>query len=275
MFHHIKNHLISLLTSLVVIINLGFWMLPIFFLALLRLLFGWIPMVRRVLNIPINAIYRIAAGTNSFWMIHIVGVPIPVVGELPDHPSPIVISNHQTWFDIPILHHVITGQGPTLKFLIKRQLVWVPIVGWLCWALGFPRLNRTGDSHSRQKDFAAIESATSSLTTDSGALLIFAEGTRFTDTKHDHQKSPYDNLLIPRPGGLKIALAALPADTPVLDVTINYHGGETNFWRCLYGANRKITVDIRQYQATDVHDPRQWLTARWHEKDQMLTRSET
>ncbi len=266
----IFQHLYSLLSALVVIANLGFWMPFIFLLALLKLLLGKIPAALEIINFLTDRVYRTAANIDSLWMIKIVGVKFEVVGDLPDHPAPIIVVNHQTWFDIPILHYVVSWQGPILKFLIKRQLVWVPIVGWICYALNFPRLNRGGSAEARQKDYAAIESASSTLTREPGALLIFAEGTRFTAEKHDNQESPYKHLLKPRPGGLKIALSNAPADTPVVDITIDYGGGETNFWHCLHGANRNIRIVIRQHLAGDITDARLWLEDRWREKDEIL-----
>jgi len=103
-----------------------------------------------------------------------------------------------------------------------------------------------------------------------GALLIFAEGTRITEEKHRNQDSPYKKLLIPRPGGLKIALSTMPPDTPVVDITINYKGGETNFWKCLHGANRDIDIHIEEHNASEIVDARSWLHDRWKQKDERL-----
>lgn len=262
----VLRHLFSLATSAWVISNLCFWMIFVFVLALFKLLLSWIPACRTVINHGIEGIYRIAAGIDSLWMVKVVGIQFQIEGELPDHPAPIVVVNHQSWFDIPILQHVVTGQGPILKFLIKRNLVWVPIVGWICWALGFPRLNRgTGDG-AREKDYAAIESASTTLNEERGAMLIFSEGTRFTRQKHRKQQSPFRHLLLPRPGGLKIALGAVPPDTPIVDVSLAYHG-TTNFWRCLGGATRTIDVRFRTFRADEVLDSRDWLMQQWREKD--------
>lgn len=263
----IVGHLVSLVTALVVIVNLGFWMTPVFLLALLKLLFGRIEAVNSAINSLIETIYRIAAATNSFWMVHIIGVRFTIDGHLPRHPSPIIVVNHQTWFDIPVLQHVVTGQGPVLKFLIKKNLIWVPIVGWICYALNFPRLYRGGGEDSREKDYAAIASASSTLSRERGALLIFAEGTRFTREKHKRQQSPFNHLLMPRPGGLKIALDAVDDATPIVDMTIDYQGGETNFWQCLNGANRDIRIRFETFSAGDIQDARNWLMARWAVKD--------
>ena len=266
----ITRHLFSLLTALVIIVNLGFWMPFVFVLALLKLLFGGSPPVLASVNWLTEMIYRIAAAIDSLWMIKVVGVSFKVEGALPDHPAPIIVVNHQTWFDIPIMQYVVTWNGPILKFLIKRQLIRVPVVGWICYALNFPRLNRGVGEDARERDYAAIQAASGALTKERGALLIFAEGTRFTPEKHRHQNSPYRHLLTPRPGGLKIALSTAPAGTPVVDVTIDYGGGDTNFWRCLHGANRHIRIVIRNYLAEDIADVREWLEARWEEKDGLL-----
>lgn len=266
----IAKQLFSTLSSLVVILNLGFWMFPLIGLAVIRVIIGGFDPFYNACTRLIEFCYRAAAAINSAWMVYVVRVNFNVDGQLPSHPAPVVVVNHQTWFDIPILQHVVTGQGPICKFLIKRQLVWVPIVGWICYALNFPRLNRGGSGVAQKQDFQAIEAASSSLHKESGALLIFAEGTRHTEEKHRRQNSPYKKLLIPRPGGLKIALATVPSGTPVVDITIDYKGGETNFWKCLHGANRKIDIYIKAHDASDIADARSWLHDRWEEKDKRL-----
>lgn len=266
------RQLLSLMTALVVIVNLSIWVIPLFVLILLKLLTAPFPRIQNVVNLGIERVYRIAAAIDSLWMLKVVRIKINFHGELPDHPAPIIVANHQTWFDIPVLQHVVTQHGPILKFLIKRELVWVPIVGWICWALNFPRLNRGSGDNARERDYAAIESASETLRAERGALLIFAEGTRFTQRKHDNQRSGYAKLLTPRPGGLKIALASVSADTPVVDLTINYNGGATNFWRCLHGASPTIDVHVTSYPAGEIGDVKQWLEARWRDKGALLSR---
>lgn len=269
-FKKVGQHLTSLLTALVVVTNLAFWILPLFILALVKLITTASTPLQKLVNHLIEQVYRIAAAIDSLWMLKVIGIKVRIHGAMPDHPAPIIIANHQTWFDIPLLQYAVTYKGPILKFLIKRELVWVPIVGWICWALGFPRLNRGTGDNAREKDYAAIENATVQLSGERGGLLIFAEGTRFTTTKHQNQGSRYQHLLKPRPGGLKIALDSVPGDTPVVVLTINYNGGETNFWRCLHGANREIDITIKHSPANAISDPRAWLEARWLEKDKIL-----
>ena len=266
----IGKQLFSLTSSLVVILNLGFWMFPLIGIAVIRSLIGGFEPFYNACTRLIELCYKTAAAINSAWMVHVVGINFNVDGTLPDQPTQVIVANHQTWFDIPILQHVVTGQGPVLKFLIKRQLVWLPIVGWICYALNFPRMNRGSDGRAHRQDLDAIKKASSTMHKERGALLIFAEGTRFTEEKHRNQNSPYKKLLIPRPGGLKVALSTMPPDTPVVDITINYKGGETNFWKCLHGANRDIDIYIEKHNAAEIIDARSWLRDRWEQKDKSL-----
>ena len=266
----VAKQILSVLSATVVTLNLGFWMFPLIIIAMIRSAFGQSQPMHNASTKMIEFCYRAAAMINSSWMTKVIGVNFNIKGTLPVRSTLIIIANHQTWFDIPILQHVVTGQGPVLKFLIKRELIWLPIVGWICFALNFPRLNRGRGESAQRSDFKAIEAASSKMEMERGALMIFAEGTRITFEKHKNQKSPYKKLLIPKPGGLKIALSTMPADTMVLDMTINYNGGPTNFWRCLHGANKNIDVLIKHYEGSTIKDPKSWLNDRWKEKDTLL-----
>ena len=285
------KHLLACLTFLVMATNLIFWLMPLTLAAIVKYLIG-ARLVQRSCNRILEAIYRAAVLLDSFWLTKILRIQINAEGMVPDHPAPIVVSNHQSWFDILVVQHLITGgfyrsashksyskkdaskkdasrkkeRSPIVKFLVKRELLWLPIIGWICYALHFPRLHRGQGTGARQRDYAAIETFSSSLQDDRGALLIFAEGTRFSEAKRRQQPSPYQHLLNPKPGGLKIALGNTPAETPVLDLTIIYHG-DTNFWRCLYGNTRRVSAFISETPAAEIADARAWLKTRWQAKD--------
>ena len=329
------QHLLASLTILVIALNLIFWLLPLFLFAAVKSLVH-ARLVQRACNHLLEGIYRSAVLVDSFWLTKVINIRIDTEGKMPTDPAPIVISNHQSWFDILVVQHLITGgfhgnresskntlqaeareplvklifrrlakfhksrpwqaqaethqadkqdlsekatqpdaadvlnqgiqRGPVVKFLLKRELLWVPIVGWICYALNFPRLHRGQGADARQKDYAAIDSFSTSMQHERGALLIFAEGTRFT---HDKAlTSPYRHLLKPRPGGLKIALENAPAKTPVIDLTIIYHGSP-NFWRCLAGNTRRISTFITATQKAEIADASAWLESRWQEKDNL------
>ena len=138
----VAKQILSVLSATVVTLNLGFWMFPLIIIAMIRSAFGQSQPMHNASTKMIEFCYRAAAMINSSWMTKVIGVNFNIKGTLPVRSTLIIIANHQTWFDIPILQHVVTGQGPVLKFLIKRELIWLPIVGWICFALNFPRLNR-------------------------------------------------------------------------------------------------------------------------------------
>ena len=47
----------------------------------------------------------------------------------------LVMVNHQTWVDILVLQQVFNRRIPFLKFFIKQQLVWFPVLGVGLWYL--------------------------------------------------------------------------------------------------------------------------------------------
>ena len=146
---------LSFVSALWVVLNLLFWMLPILVAGFIKILLPPGPL-KRACHAVTTFSYRGTVWVNSFWMVRVLGIKINVEGELPDHPAPVIVCNHQSWFDIPVLQHVITDQGPIIKFMIKQQLIWVPVLGWICLALNFPRLRREERKMSMEKDFFSI-----------------------------------------------------------------------------------------------------------------------
>ena len=131
----IGQHALSTLSATWVITNLLVW-LSLLILALPALLVLK-PLGReQVLEPWIRWVYRSAVQIDSIWMLRVVRIKLEVKGEIPSHPSPIVIVNHQSWFDVPIVQEIISARGPRLTFLVKRSLVWVPVIGWICMLLG-------------------------------------------------------------------------------------------------------------------------------------------
>ncbi len=249
------------------LLNLTFWMFPVILVTLCKLI---LPSFRKTWSSVINFLYHQGTRLNSFWMLRVIGIRIHVDGAFDDHPAPIIICNHQSWCDIPVIHHVVTDHGPIIKFLIKRQLAWVPVIGWLCWMLEFPLLYRGQGQDSRKKDYNTLRKFSEQAVDNSSAILIFPEGTRFTRTKQAAQHSPYIHLLNPRIGGIRILNEVLDPDTPIIDLTILYAGGNVNFWECLHGKVLDIHVNIKQFRLGDIDHMASWLNNRWQEKDELL-----
>jgi 1-acyl-sn-glycerol-3-phosphate acyltransferase len=267
---YFMNHLLSLLSALWVVINLLIGVTALIPVSII----SWLipnPAVSRACFFIVDHIYRTAVKVDSFWMQQVVGIELVIKGEVNTHKNPVVICNHQSWFDIPLVQEVITGNGPIIKFLIKRELVWVPIVGWICLALNFPRLHRGQNTSTGESDFSLIQKASKNHGNESGALLVFPEGTRFTEPKKITQHAPYQHLLKPKSGGLKMIQKHAAPDTPLIDITINYHQKNVRIWNCLHGDPKKITITLEHYQLTDIDDIEGWLNERWVKKDELLS----
>lgn len=165
----------------------------------------------------------------------------------------LVLCNHQSWVDIPVLQKVFNRRIPFLRFFLKSQLIWVPLLGPAWWALDFPFMKR----HSREKLAKHPELAGKDRETTRKAcekfrhmpvsVMNFVEGTRFTRAKHDAQGSPYTHLLRPKAGGVAFVLDAMGEGLhAIVDVTIVYAQGAGSMMDLIAGRVRDIRVHVRQ-----------------------------
>jgi 1-acyl-sn-glycerol-3-phosphate acyltransferase len=148
----------------------------------------------------------------------------------------LVNCNHQSWADILVLQHLLTRRIPLLKFFLKQQLVWVPVMGLAWWALDFPFMRRHSDDvlkahpELRAKDQESTRLACEKFALIPTSVMNFCEGTRFTLAKHQRQQSPYRHLLRPKAGGIALALNVMGDKfRAILDVTIVYPDGAPEF----------------------------------------------
>ena len=203
--------------------------------------------------------------------------------------SYIVTANHQSWADILVLFDVFSGRIPMLKFFLKQQLKWVPFVGLSCWIYGFPFLYRHTAAELKkhpewkQRDLLSTRKACERFKANPGSLMVFAEGTRFTEAKRAKQQAPYVHLLKPKAGGMAIALQYMGENIKsLLDVTIIYSEQKHNFMDFCRGKIKKITVIAREIPLTDElrgdyennpeyrRDFQRFLNNLWAEKDARL-----
>jgi 1-acyl-sn-glycerol-3-phosphate acyltransferase len=250
--------------------------LPI--LALAAILRALLPffVVKRFTFGLVDSVYRIAVRIDGWWFIKVLKLKFviddenEVLSKLKSSDNPLIICNHQSWFDVFLLQTIISTHGPILKFLIKAELLWVPVLGWVCIVLNFPRLKRKGDRTSRQRDLQVAQSASSGLSLTPGALLLFPEGTRFSKEKHALQNSQYQSLLQPKPGGFSVIRDSLTSPTMIIDVSIRYQSNDRDCWRCMSGQVDDIYVKVSATSSADVSDSIEWLDKCWVTKDAWL-----
>lgn len=206
--------------------------------------------------------------------------------------SYLVISNHQSWVDIPALIQALNRRAPFFKFFLKKELIWVPFLGLAWWALDYPFMKRYSKAflqrHPQLKghDLEITKAACELFKRQPVTVVNYLEGTRFSPGKRDAQASPYRYLLKPKAGGVAFVLAAMGQELDrMLDVTVIYPGGTKipGFWALCCGRVPKVIVDIQSREIDPAlwrgdyeNDPlfrRQlqgWVNQLWHEKDQRI-----
>jgi 1-acyl-sn-glycerol-3-phosphate acyltransferase len=191
---------------------------------------------------------------NSGWMALTQRTQWDVQGidGLDPHNWYLVNANHQCAADIFVMQHLFNRRIPLLKFFIKQQLIWMPIMGLAWWALDFPFMRRHSEAYlkkhpeMRAKDQESTRRACAKFALIPTSVTNFMEGTRFTPAKHVRQQSPYRYLLKPKAGGVALALNAMGDKfQSILDVTIVYPDGIPGFWPFLCGRMRRVVVRVR------------------------------
>ncbi len=292
MLHFLPAPLLGTLASVLMLLNILLWVPVLLLTSMVKLL---LPFTRvRLLIDPL--LLRIAeawiAG-NSGWMRLTQAMRWEVDGTdlLSPHQWYLVVCNHQTWVDILVLQHVLNRRIPLLKFFLKRELIWVPIMGLAWWALEFPFMRRHSQSYLQQhpeergRDAAATRAACEKYALVPTSVMNFLEGTRKTAAKQRRQQSPYLHLLKPKAGGITLALQAMGEKfSAVLDITLVYPDGAPNFWQFLCAKMPRVVVRVRNLPVPNLTvaasaDPeqalrqqcQQWVNQVWSEKDRLIS----
>jgi 1-acyl-sn-glycerol-3-phosphate acyltransferase len=261
--------------------------LPLFAFARVKLALPF-AVVRRRIDPVLHAFARAWVAGNSLWMrmLHatrweVQGLPAPRRGWF------LVNCNHQSWADIFVLQHLMHGRLPMLKFFLKQELIYVPVIGLAWWALDFPFMKRHGKEALRRNpakradDHEATLRACRKFALVPTSVMNFAEGTRFTPEKQAQTGSPYRHLLKPKAGALALTLGAMGEKfDAVIDVTIAYSPEIPSFWDFACGRVKRVAVHVEQLPvpkefigldyAGDSQGRKRfgrWLNALWERKD--------
>ena len=270
--------------------NTVFWCLPLFVVAGVKAVVpvaAWTRMCNRVLNgIAENWIW--VNNMNQKWTAK-TRLDVQGIETLQRSGWYLILANHRSWVDVLVLQRIFYRKIPFLKFFIKKELFWLPILGQAWWAMDFPFIRRYSrrflqkNPHLQGKDLEITRKACAKFKKIPLSITNFVEGTRFTTKKHRRQHSPYTNLLKPKAGGIAYVLGAMGDQIQhILDVTIVYPDGAHSFWGLVTGKIKTIKIKVRKLTVTpdlmgdysidsEFRDRLQdWLNGLWAQKDRTI-----
>jgi len=118
----------------------------------------------------------ITSKTFSKVILFIAGVKLKIEGieNIDKKDKYIFISNHSSYFDIPVL---ISSLPNNLRFIYKKSIAYVPFFGWSVYLGGYVAVDRSNP----MSGFQAIKKAASIIKDKGLSFIIFPEGTRSPD----------------------------------------------------------------------------------------------
>ncbi|RMF12956.1 MAG: 1-acyl-sn-glycerol-3-phosphate acyltransferase [Gammaproteobacteria bacterium] len=131
-------------------------------------------------------------------LLRVLDVRVHALGRLPEVESALIVANHISWLDIPVL-----GASRPLHFLSKIEVRQWPVIGWLAARAGTLFIRRGGGQ------VQAIRQAIQRQLSRGRTVVIFPEG---TTTRGDDVRRFHPRLF----------QAAVDAGQPVIPVTLHY-----------------------------------------------------
>lgn len=291
MLHFLPAPIRGIFAALALTLNTLILCWPLFFGALLKFVLPF-PAARRAINWAMHAVAQTWIAINKGWMNLVGGSQwdVQLPSNLSMQQSYLVTSNHQSWVDILVLQYQFNRRIPLLKFFLKQELIWVPVIGLCWWSLEFPFMKRFSKEYlakhpeKRGQDLATTRKACERYKTNPVSVFNFLEGTRFTPEKHQQQKSPFQYLLKPKAGGIAFVIDAMGEQlNAMLNITIHYPDGNPSFWGLMCGRVRQIVVRAEQMQIPEQmlghnydqdeayrQEFQDWVNQLWINKDQQL-----
>lgn len=112
------------------------------------------------------------AMARGFFRLAGLGFRVEGLDRLPERPS-VVVANHSSYIDGPLLYAALPSR---FGFVIKKEVVQVPLAGWLLRRLGHEFVDRYNKSESAKDTRRILKAAVGG-----GSVAFFPEGT-FTAT---------------------------------------------------------------------------------------------
>lgn len=202
----------------------------------------------------------------SLQLLQHAGITLRIVGQPPVAGPVMLVANHLSWLDIPVMH-----AGRHCRFVSKSDVQGWPLIGTLATAAGTLYIERT----SRRDALRMVKTMEESLARGE-VLAVFPEGT----TGDGRAMLPFHANLIQaavaaqapvQPVGLRFADKA----TGATSFAPSYIGDETlvgSIWRTLSAPPIEAVVHYGAIQQAEGRDRRAW-TQHLHDTVDSLRRT--
>ncbi len=107
------------------------------------------------------------------------GAVVPWPSQVaPGRPGVLLVMNHQSLFDIPLMVQAVEGQGYPRIVTRERYSRWIPLISHMIRLYDFPVVNPGADPDTISRSLVAIADT---ARTSEVPLAVFPEGTRTRD----------------------------------------------------------------------------------------------
>jgi 1-acyl-sn-glycerol-3-phosphate acyltransferase len=291
MLHFLPGTLLFIISLSLFILNTGLWGTLVCLGGLVKMLLPF-ESGRAAVSSLMNRFMWAWASCNGGILQLIANIEWDVQGleKLDKNGWYLIISNHISGFDIAAQSYILRNHIPMLKFFLKKELIYVPIMGLGCWALDMPFMNRTSPAKLKKnprlkgKDLQTTRKACEKFKHLPTSIINYVEGSRFTPEKQLRQSSPYRHLLRPKAGGIAFTLSAMGEQfTNLLNMTIAYPDAPQDVLSgVMHGKVNKVIIRVQTLPVPEVDDQRyfndpeyrvefqRWLNQLWEEKDRQI-----
>jgi len=122
---------------------------------------------------------RVWARMLRWWLAVGIGVRIEIRGEVPSGPCLIAAKHQSAWETIEFFRLL-----PDACFVLKRELVWIPLLGWYISRNRQIVINRSAGASALKRMLAEVELALAA----GRQIVVFPQGTRVApDVKKPYQ----------------------------------------------------------------------------------------
>ena len=138
------------------------------YLSMFLMAIWWTPIAMFRKNAAFDAVHSYCRWVRASAAF-LVGLKSEIRGEVPQDEV-IIAAKHQSFFDIIMIVSVV----PRPKFIMKKELLWAPIVGWYARKIGCVPVDRGKRSEAMKKMVADVKAGAA----EPGQLIIYPQGTR-------------------------------------------------------------------------------------------------